>query len=190
MNEYSLMARPKSDEKRALLLDAAASVVAERGDGAPTALIARAAGVAEGSLFTYFRNKRTLLTELHSALIAEAFAAVPAAVDARADSREKFLCLWTSLLRWVRSNPKKWTALRVLQLSNLVDERRRRDVMTEGRQVLVEKLGIPDDPPGFPIRVFNAFIELTIELTRERPRLAKRYSAAGFDAFWRAVARG
>jgi|SRR3990172_357800 AcrR family transcriptional regulator len=182
------MARPKSDEKRSLLLDAAASIAAERGDSAPTALIAKAAGVAEGSLFTYFRNKEELLTELYGALVAEAYAAIPADLEERTGSREKLLCIWTSLLRWGLSNPKKWTALRVLRLSKLVDERRKRKVSSEGRRFLVERLGIPDAPPNFATRLFSKLIDLTIELTREEPKLAEQYSAAGFEAFLRTVA--
>ncbi len=184
------MARPKSEEKRVSLLDAAARVVAERGDSAPTALIAKAAGVAEGSLFTYFRNKEALLTELHGALIAEVFAAVPSDLDARTGSREKLLHIWTSILRWGLSNPEKWAAIQVLNLSGLVDERRRRDAQGKGRQVLSDQLGIPDTPPGFHTRVLSAFVDLTIDLMRQRPKLAQQYSAAGFEALWRAMTHG
>src|SRR4030067_3269474 len=120
------MARPKSEEKRTLLLYAAPRGVSQRGDSAPTALIAKEAGVAEGSLFTYFRNKEELLTELFGALIAEAFASVPTNFEARTTTREKLLRLWSSIVRWGVSNPEKWTTIRVLNLSNLVDERRRR----------------------------------------------------------------
>ena len=55
------MARPKSEEKRLQLMLAAAEAVAERGVGAPTALIAKLAGVAEGTLFRYFPTKEALL---------------------------------------------------------------------------------------------------------------------------------
>jgi AcrR family transcriptional regulator len=182
------MSRPKSEEKRALLLDAAAVVVAERGDSAPTALIAKEAGVAEGSLFTYFRNKEELLTELFSQLVADAFGTVPVElVQLRAGSREKLLCVWNSLLRWGISNPNKWKALRALTLSTLVDEARRRDIRSHGRQMLFEDFGIPDSPPGFRTRIFRAFIDLTLELVQENPKQADLYSAAGFEALWRAV---
>jgi len=184
------MSRPRSEEKRALLLDAAATVVAERGDSAPTALIARAAGVAEGSLFTYFRNKEELLTELYGSLIEEAFAAVPRDLEGRAGGREKLLRVWTGVLRWGLSHPEKWAALRVLRLSSMVDERRRREAQTAGRRFLAEELGVPDTPPGFHTRVFSAFVDLTIELMRQQPRLAGRYRAAGFEALWRAMAGG
>jgi AcrR family transcriptional regulator len=56
------MARPLSEDKRTAILEAATEVVATLGLSAPTAKIAKGAGVAEGTLFTYFANKDELLT--------------------------------------------------------------------------------------------------------------------------------
>src|SRR5580700_3887585 len=59
------MARPLSEDKRTAILEAAAEVVALLGLSAPTAKIAKRAGVAEGTLFTYFANKDELLNRLY-----------------------------------------------------------------------------------------------------------------------------
>ena len=59
------MARPKSEDKRTAILEAATEVVAMLGVSAPTAKIAKGAGVAEGTLFTYFANKDELLNRLY-----------------------------------------------------------------------------------------------------------------------------
>ena len=59
------MARPRSEDKRAAILEAAAEAVAVLGVSAPTAKIAKGAGVAEGTLFTYFANKNELLNQLY-----------------------------------------------------------------------------------------------------------------------------
>ena len=45
------MARPRSEDKHQALLEAATEIVASHGLAAPTAQIARRAGVAEGTLF-------------------------------------------------------------------------------------------------------------------------------------------
>ena len=58
------MARPASEEKRTAILNAATELVATRGTGASTAKIARKAGVAEGTVFTYFATKEELLGAL------------------------------------------------------------------------------------------------------------------------------
>jgi AcrR family transcriptional regulator len=51
------MPRPKTGDKRAAILRAATKTIAEDGVGASTASIAKAAAVAEGSLFRYFPDK-------------------------------------------------------------------------------------------------------------------------------------
>lgn len=60
------MARPKSEDKRNAILDAATRLFAERGlAAAPTSEISNWAGVAEGTLFTYFRPKDDLINSLY-----------------------------------------------------------------------------------------------------------------------------
>ncbi|WP_433983963.1 TetR/AcrR family transcriptional regulator [Tunturiibacter empetritectus] len=62
------MPRPKTGDKRAAILRAATKTIAEDGVGASTAGIAKAAAVAEGSLFRYFPDKDRLLNELYREL--------------------------------------------------------------------------------------------------------------------------
>lgn len=50
------MSRPRSDEKRKALLEAATRIIVTQGLSAPTADIVKEAGVANGSLFTYFET--------------------------------------------------------------------------------------------------------------------------------------
>jgi len=65
------MPRPRSDEKRSAILDAATRVIVTQGLSAPTAGIAKEAGVANGSLFTYFETKADLFNQLYLDLKAE-----------------------------------------------------------------------------------------------------------------------
>src|SRR5258708_36122408 len=67
------MARIKSPEKRNAILQAAVREIAKLGLGAPTAKIARRAGLAAGTLFTYFANKEELLNELYLELKTEVY---------------------------------------------------------------------------------------------------------------------
>ena len=67
------MARVRSPEKRTAILQAAVHEIAEVGLGAPTAKIARRAGVAAGTLFTYFANKEELLNQLYLELKGEVY---------------------------------------------------------------------------------------------------------------------
>jgi len=58
------MARPKSDDKKSAILAAATRVIFQQGLSAATALIAKEAGIATGSLFTYFATKSALFNQL------------------------------------------------------------------------------------------------------------------------------
>src|SRR5260370_31230796 len=68
---YGFMPRPKSDEKRSAILEAATRIIVAQGLSAPTAGIAKEAGVANGSLFTYFETKTDLFNQLYLELKTE-----------------------------------------------------------------------------------------------------------------------
>ena len=59
------MARTSTGNKRERILDAAVVEIARRGYGATTvAMIARRAGVADGTIYLYFKNKDEVLAQL------------------------------------------------------------------------------------------------------------------------------
>src|SRR5258708_21493132 len=68
-------ARPASSDKRARILDAAIKVFAERGfHSATVAEIARCAGVADGTIYLYFKSKDDLLLRLFDEKMTELLA--------------------------------------------------------------------------------------------------------------------
>ena len=83
------MARPKSDEKREAILEATIRMVAEQGLSAPTAAIAKQAGVAQGSLFNYFPTKADLLNAAYLRLKDELNDAVLAGLPDSIDTRRQ-----------------------------------------------------------------------------------------------------
>jgi AcrR family transcriptional regulator len=95
------MPRPRSDEKRSAILEAATRVIVKQGLSAPTMAIAKEAGVANGSVFTYFETKTELFNQLFLELKTElAIGSMNLPVDAKV--REQFTHLW-----------KKWLNLAV-----------------------------------------------------------------------------
>jgi len=59
------MARRRTDDKRQRILDAAVRVFAKKGyHGAKVAEIAKRAGIADGTVYLYFRNKEDILVSL------------------------------------------------------------------------------------------------------------------------------
>src|ERR1700761_6922398 len=114
------MARPKSDDKRNAILTAATQVVAEQGLGAPTARIAKVAGVAEGTLFTYFASKDELLNRLYLELKLELSDAMLRVGVGANSTRTRLQHAWQHYIRWGVSFPEKRKVLAQLGLSDRI----------------------------------------------------------------------
>jgi TetR/AcrR family transcriptional regulator, fatty acid metabolism regulator protein len=66
------MARPRTHDKRKRILQAAVGVFAKKGyHGARVSEIAHTAGVADGTIYLYFRNKEDILVSLFDDLMSE-----------------------------------------------------------------------------------------------------------------------
>jgi AcrR family transcriptional regulator len=189
------MARPRSDDKRKAILAAATQVVAEQGIGAPTAKIARLAGVAEGSLFTYFSNKDELLNQLYVELKGELGELMMAGFPSRAATKAKVKHAWQRFVSWGVAHPHKRKALAQLGVSDRLSEQSRAAGMrafAEMSELLSETLaggslrGCPDNFVG---SLMGAMAETTMDYMSRDPKTAETYASAGFEAFWNAVAK-
>src|SRR5260370_35990800 len=93
------MPRPRSDEKRIAILEAATRIIVARGLSAPTAGIAKEAGVPNGSLVTYFETKTELFNQLYLELKVEMAATALKGLPAGAQILGQFfraLQYWTT----------------------------------------------------------------------------------------------
>jgi AcrR family transcriptional regulator len=189
------MARPRSEDKRNAILDAATEVVAMLGVSAPTAKIARNAGVAEGTLFTYFSSKDELLNELYLELKADLSDAMTTGYPSDKSLIERTRHVWNSYVRWGSAHPLKHKAMTQLGVSERVTEKSRKlgaEAFKEVNQTLREILAggaLKDQPPAFTAAILSALAETTMNFIAREPGRAKHYTKAGFEAFWRAVAR-
>jgi AcrR family transcriptional regulator len=167
-------------------------MVASFGLGAPTAKIARAAGVAEGTLFTYFRDKDSLLNELFLDLKRQLLLATSTrtASGSLIDRARRF---WNRYVEWGVSFPTKRRALRQLAVSEHVTEANKiagRAMFAEIDKVLEEGLaggslkGLPMDFAG---AIMIALAETTIDSIGRDPRRSRALTRAGFHAFWNAI---
>src|ERR1700759_3506329 len=112
------MARPKSDDKRSAIMAAATRIIAAQGLSAPTAAIAKDAGVSNGSLFTYFETKADLLNALYLDIKTEMAAAALGGVPKKASIRKQTAQMWTDWLRWATEAPEKRRTLAYLDVSD------------------------------------------------------------------------
>ncbi|MEN3112312.1 TetR/AcrR family transcriptional regulator [Uliginosibacterium paludis] len=123
MSEHSLktlpdMARPRSEDKQIALLDAATEVIALQGLGAPTALIAKRAGVAEGTLFRYFPNKDALLNAVYLHQCRNAAESTRCAWDVALPLEERMSAAWSDWIDWGVSHPAAFKAMAQLETSD------------------------------------------------------------------------
>ena len=99
------MARPKSEDKRNAILEAATRLFAERGlAAAPTSTISNWAGVAEGTLFTYFRTKDDLINSLYREIKLELADAMMSDFPRKKNVRTRLRHVWDRYVKWGIAN--------------------------------------------------------------------------------------
>ena len=114
------MARPLSPEKREALLLSAMQAVAELGVMASTSSIARRAGVADGTLFTYFSSKEVLFQELYLHLKQSLVTAMMSDFPAQADYRQRMEYIFNRYVSWGLNNALERVVLARLSASGQV----------------------------------------------------------------------
>lgn len=189
------MARPRSEDKRNAILAAAAQVIAEQGIGAPTARIARLAGVAEGTLFTYFDTKDELLNQLYLEIKGELREAMMATYPKAASLQNRARHVWEKYVDWGVAQPARRRAMAQLAVSDRISEHARVAGMQAFAHVTtmieesIAKGALRDHPPAFASAIMGSLAETTMDFISRNPAQAERYRNAGFEAFWHAIAQ-
>ena len=187
------MARARSPEKRAAILEGAVLEIAENGLGAATAKIAQRAGVAEGTLFTYFANKEELLNELYLELKGEVYARVNAGFPQKASLERRARHVWTTYLDWAIEFPMKRKASVLLNVSDVItaDTRARaaigRELVDAALTELEGRGGLKGLPAGFAAATMSAIQEAAMDFIAKYPKQRKDLTERGFLLLWRAV---
>ncbi len=187
------MARLRSPEKRGAILEAAVLEIAEAGLGAPTAQIAKRAGVAAGTLFTYFATKEELLNELYLELKTETYARVNACFPYKKSLELRTQHIWSSFLEWALEFPEKRKVAVQLNLSNVITPETRakaaagRGSVDSTLQELGKLAAMRDLPAGFPAAMMSAMQEATMDFVARQPKRREELISQAFKLFWRAM---
>ena len=187
------MARVRSPEKRSAILQAAIDEIAQAGLGAPTAKIAKRAGIAAGTLFTYFPNKEELLNELYFELKMEVYTRVNANFPHQGSLERRARHLWSSFLDWAIEFPEKRKVSAQLNVSNLITPETR--MRTAGQRgpvdAVLSQLGtrgaLRELPAGFAAATIAAMQEAAIEFIAAKPKQREELIERTFQVFWRAL---
>jgi AcrR family transcriptional regulator len=161
--------------------------------GAATAKIAKRAGVAEGTLFTYFANKDELLNELYVELKLEVYGRLNANFPHKANVERRAWHVWSSFTDWAIEFPQKRKVSNQLNLSDVVTAETRSRMAEKGGMIdaLFAELGNRETlrglPSGFAAAAMSAMQEATMDFIAKSSRQRKALTERGFELFWRAV---
>jgi AcrR family transcriptional regulator len=191
------VARPKSEDKRNAILDAAIQLFAERGlTAAPTSEISKQAGVAEGTLFTYFETKDELINALYRGIKLELADAMMSDFPRKKNVRTKLRHVWDRYLNWGIANPKQRKVLAQLQVSEVLTKESRDaggapfvEFQIMIREAIAQRVFRNDVPAELISRSLAALVEATIDLTVSNPSKAKQYRESGFQMFWAGITK-
>lgn len=185
------MPREKSPEKRQAFLRAAVDEIAKSGLETSTARIARKAGLAESTLFTYFPNKSALFNVLYIELKDMVYQILNQDFPADANLYARTQHIWTGTLAWGSKYPKERKASLHLHLSSVITAVTRRH--TDAQSVAVRKTmaelamqGIFRElPENFSATAMGAMQDAVLEEIGRSRKDQAVLIAKGFEAFWR-----
>lgn len=179
------MARPKSEDKKQALLEAATAAFAQSGIAASTSAIARSAGVAEGTLFRYFATKDELLNELYLAIKLRLVRTMIAGLDPdEKRPKENARNIWNSYIDWGVRNPMEHKAIRRMALSERITDETRRQVkesfpeLNEMCQLSVKEIFLSEAYRAFGDALFLSLAETTIEFASHDQQSAREIMAS------------
>jgi AcrR family transcriptional regulator len=191
------VARPKSQDKRNAILDAATRLFAERGlTAAPTSEISKQAGVAEGTLFTYFKTKDDLINALYREIKLDLADAMMSDFPRKKNVGARLRHVWDRYVNWGIENPKQRKVLAQLTVSE-VPTKESRDAgsapFVEFHNMISDAIDQHVFRNDLPVELISrslvALGEATIGLAVSKPSKAKQYRDSGFQMFWAGITK-
>jgi AcrR family transcriptional regulator len=186
------LARPKSDSKRRAILESSMDLFADRGIGhTPTSAISAAAGVAEGTLFTYFKTKDELLNELYRELRKEMDQEM-LDYPFSADAYIRLRYVWDRYLNLAMRYPKRLKVLQQLRASGrlLKDAEAPNTAIMELLHTTKEAAktgGVHSASAEFLVLLFRAQAEATVEFIGAHRDMEVESRELGFKLVWRGL---
>jgi AcrR family transcriptional regulator len=189
------MSRRPSGDKRAGILDAAVTVMAERGlAAAPTSAISKAAGVAEGTLFTYFPTKHALADALYRELKQQLSDVLMTNAPTTENFQELFRHMWNSYIVWGTAHPRHVDVMAQLSASGMIAEATVAEAsipfaaMERAGRAAVRRGELHSIPFSMMVAVFEAMAQTTLREIARGTASAAKLRRIGFEMLWRSAA--
>jgi AcrR family transcriptional regulator len=189
------MARPKSEEKRKAILSAALEVFADRGLSAATTAISNAAGVAEGTLFIYFKTKDDLLNSLYRDIKLDMADAMMSNFPRRKSVKARLRHVWNHYVDWGVASRTAHKVLKQIEVwDGLTSESREAgfapfaEIQCMADEAAAQRIFKPL-PQRFIASAMSALAEATMQLIEQDGVNAAVYRNAGFEMLWAGITR-
>ncbi len=190
------MARAKVQDKYRAILDAAISVFAEQGFwDTPTSLISKTAGVADGTLFNYFKTKDDLIQEVYLDIKKELARVLLEDLPAEASYRDKLHHVWNQNIAWGVAHPDRFKVLQQISSSYKVSD----EIATQANEPFLEIEKMMDDCiasgvfGNYPVEYLRELVDtqttIAIRFASQQPEKLADYQQMGFDILWNGVTR-
>ncbi|MBI7310069.1 TetR/AcrR family transcriptional regulator [Pseudomonas aeruginosa] len=186
------MARPRSEEKQYALLRAATEIFAEQGLAAPTAAIAKKAGVAEGTLFRYFENKRVLISAVCDSMLDEVESLLSKSLVSSLPGKSPSQVAWDAYIDWAIEDPAAHAVGNLLMVSGKMSEAqmertlRLSDIALQGAPLIkgLDRVQSIEFLSMICTGMMNAVVDMAVR----NPHMVDIYKRAGYQAMLQAIA--
>ncbi|MBL0521263.1 TetR/AcrR family transcriptional regulator [Aeromonas enteropelogenes] len=183
-------------DKRRQILDAALALCAEDGlQGAATARIAKAAGVANGTLFHHFPSKEALILQLYQDVKQRMGAAICEA-DPALSLREQTRHYWQLTMAWMLAHPNELKFVLGFFHSPMLARETRSKVLNDALRFLPALLAqgqasgeLMQAPAPLMLEVCQGQFLACASLFVDQPELGQdaHWQASAFALFWSAI---
>jgi AcrR family transcriptional regulator len=188
------MGREKVQDKYRAILDAAVAVFAERGFwDTPTSLISKTAGVADGTLFNYFKTKDDLINEVYVYSKRELAKELLAGIDVHRSVRDKMQHLWNRYIVWGVEHPDKFKVLQQIGMFYEVTDAvkaQANEPFADFQQMISEYQAngmFKDYPIDYLAALVDSQAVMTVRLASMNRDNLVEYQRIGFDILWNGV---
>jgi AcrR family transcriptional regulator len=190
------MARRRIADKQQAILDAAIEVFAARGFwDTPTSLISKTAGVADGTLFNYFKTKDDLICEVYLKLKRELAKRLVDGMAAHTTFREKLRYGWHEYINWALENPAKFAVLQQIGTSfDLSDEVKAAGMepFVDLQELASQRIAVgelQEYPVDYLATVLEGLVVATIRFFAQQPQDRAQIIDVGFEILWNGIVR-
>ena len=190
------MAREKVADKEKAIVEAAISVFAERGFwNTPTSMISKTAGVADGTLFTYFATKDDLIHAVYLTIKRELAEMLMAGFETYDSFEGKMRHIWNGYIEWGVTHPERFKVMQQIHTNYNVSP----DVAAEGlepfaaiQQIAQTSIAsglIHDYPVAYLAALMDSQTAMTVQFISANREQMRYYMDMGFEILWNGVTK-